>query len=107
MDGKTLLFCFRGLAVAVFSIRAEGLLNNQLPATAASALSGLLIGAELAAARAYWLGQRIVMIGNETLARAYAQALAGQGVPVETADATEMTIAGLCAHRASLREHAS
>lgn len=95
------------LAARLFAVRADGLLSGPDPARAASTLSGLLIGAELSAARAYWLGQRVVMIGNATLSQAYSIALANQGVVAETADATELTLAGLAAHRTSLREHAS
>lgn len=95
------------LASKLFAIRAEGLLNGPDPKAARARVSGLLIGAELAAARAYWLGQRIVLIGATSISSAYAAALASQGVHTETANATDMTLAGLAAHRASLREHAS
>ncbi|MDQ2089525.1 2-dehydro-3-deoxygalactonokinase [Marimonas arenosa] len=44
---------------------------------------GVLLGAELAAARVYWLGQRVVIAGVGPLADAYASALEGQGVPVQ------------------------
>jgi 2-dehydro-3-deoxygalactonokinase len=43
-------------------------------------LSGYLIGAELAAARPYWLGQEVVVAGAPALAEVYAKALATQGV---------------------------
>ncbi|WP_299283444.1 2-dehydro-3-deoxygalactonokinase [uncultured Tateyamaria sp.] len=85
------------LAAALFSLRAEGLLDA-LPGDAARArLSGLLIGAELAAMRPYWLGQQVALIGAETLSDAYAAALAAQGVPCHTAGAQDMTLAGLTA----------
>ncbi|NRB01016.1 MAG: 2-dehydro-3-deoxygalactonokinase [Rhodobacteraceae bacterium] len=95
------------LAARLFSVRADGLLNGTETDAATATVSGLLIGAELAAARAYWLGQRVVLIGAEELSVAYGQALASQGVVAERADATDMTLNGLAAHRASLREHAS
>ena len=44
-----------------------------------------LIGAELAAAKPYWLGQNIALLGASPLADVYAQALAAQGLPVERA----------------------
>jgi hypothetical protein len=49
----------------------------------AGACLGHFIGADLAATRAYWLGQQAVVIGDGAMAAAYAQGLAGQGVPVD------------------------
>ncbi|MEQ9257743.1 MAG: 2-dehydro-3-deoxygalactonokinase, partial [Roseovarius sp.] len=57
--------------------------------------TGHLMGAELAAARAYWLGQQVAVIGPAQ--GAHATALALQGVP-STAHAPEDLIApGLAA----------
>ena len=88
------------MAANLFSIRADQLLNATDPGTAKARLSGLLIGAELAAARPYWLGQNIVLIGDETLSKHYATALETQGAPTHIADATQTTLAGLTAARA-------
>ncbi|WP_223421743.1 2-dehydro-3-deoxygalactonokinase [Tateyamaria pelophila] len=86
------------LAASLFSLRAEGLLDGLDPNAARARLSGLLIGAELAAMRPYWLGQQVAMIGAQSLARAYTSALATQGVPVhQTPSAEDMTLAGLTA----------
>ena len=85
------------LAASLFSLRAEGLLDGLNPDVARARLSGLLIGAELAAMRPYWLGQQVAMIGAEALSRAYIAALATQGVPTHMAGAEEMTLAGLAA----------
>ncbi|MCC5982864.1 MAG: 2-dehydro-3-deoxygalactonokinase [Rhodobacteraceae bacterium] len=90
------------LLARLFSIRAEGLLQARDPASGRARLSGLLIGAELAAAKPYWLGQRVAMIGAAPLAQHYAQALGTLSVPVTCHDATEMTLAGLAAARALL-----
>ncbi len=49
------------------------------------ATTGHLIGAELAAARSYWLGQQVVLIGD-TL-KPYATALESQGGPCEVVSA--------------------
>lgn len=47
-----------------------------------AALTGHLIGAELAAARPYWLGQQVALIAaRATDASGYASALGAQGVP--------------------------
>ena len=88
------------IAARLFSLRAEGLIAGLSPVAAKSRLSGLLIGVELAAARPYWLGQPVGIVGAEGLARAYARALAAQGVKANLIPATDCTIAGL----ASLRQ---
>ena len=95
------------LAASLFSLRAEGLLAD-LPGDAARArLSGLLIGAELAAMRPYWLGQAVALVGAEALSAAYATALKAQGVPTQMADAEDMTLAGLTAAYAQLQGEAA
>ena len=71
---------------------------------ATARLSGLLIGAELAAARPYWLGQKIVLIGAPKLSEHYRTALELQGLNADTAGATETTLAGLTAAYARLKE---
>ena len=88
----------------LFTLRAEGLLRSLPAGVARARLSGTLIGIELAGARPYWLGQNVALVGAETLGRAYAAALAAQGVRVERADAGRMTLAGLTAARAGSRE---
>ncbi|WP_299623747.1 2-dehydro-3-deoxygalactonokinase [uncultured Tateyamaria sp.] len=85
------------LAASLFSLRAEGLLDGLDPDAARARLSGLLIGAELASMRPYWLGQQVAIIGADALSAAYAKALKTQGVPVAEARAEEMTLAGLTA----------
>lgn len=62
-----------------------------------AALTGYLIGAELAAARPYWLGQRVGVIGDGALAHVYAQALTIQGCPVEQASVEDVLAPGLAA----------
>ena len=81
----------------LFGLRAEALLHGLAPERGRSRLSGLLIGAELAAARAYWLGRDVVLIGAQALAGPYARALALAGLDARLADAAEMTRAGLAA----------
>ncbi len=91
-------------AARLFSLRAEGLLKGLAPGAARARLSGLLIGAELAAARPYWLGQPIAIIGNAGFSQHYAEALAAQGATASVADATEATLAGLTAAYHKLEE---
>ena len=81
----------------LFSLRAADLLNGQSAATARAKLSGALIGMELAAAKPYWLGQNVALIGSSTLCTLYQQALAQQGVDATLSDAASVTRAGLCA----------
>jgi 2-dehydro-3-deoxygalactonokinase len=87
------------LMARLFSLRAESLLHGLGAAQARARLSGLLIGAEIAAARPYWLGQRVVLVGGAALSASYARALASQGLTAETLDATACTLAGLAAAR--------
>lgn len=69
-------------------LRRAGIANSP------EATTGHLIGAELAAARPYWLGQRVAVIGD---AAPQAAALAVQGVPVEEAATEAMRARGLAA----------
>ncbi len=87
------------LLARLFSIRAEGLLAGLEPARARARLSGLLIGAEIAGAKPYWLGQRVAVVGESGLGELYAQALRRLSVPVSTHDAAGMALAGLVAAR--------
>ena len=90
------------LAARLFGIRAEALLTGLPPERARARLSGLLIGAELAAARPYWLGRELALIGAPRLVAAYRAALALGGLEARTLDATAMTLAGLTAAHAQL-----
>lgn len=85
------------LAARLFSLRAQTLLHGMGPQTARAHLSGLLIGAELAGAKPYWLGQQIAVIGDRGLAKHYVDALALQGAPATQVNATSVTLAGLAA----------
>lgn len=92
------------LAQSLFTIRAEGLLHGQSNAAAQGRLSGLLIGAELAAAKPYWLGQQVLIGGAPALVALYARALETQGVQCLTRDAESLTLAGLRLAHAKLSE---
>ena len=94
------------ISARLFEIRADDLLNAPEPGILRARLSGLLLGLELAAARPYWLGQRVVLIGDATLSDHYRAALAAQGVMAETADAETCTLAGLHAAYATIKETA-
>lgn len=90
------------LAASLFRLRAEGLIADLGPDAARARLSGLLIGAELAAARPYWLGARVSLVGSTALTALYARALASMGVLAETLAAKDCTIAGLACAAGSL-----
>lgn len=74
---------------------------------ACARLSGALIGAELAAARAWWLGQAVAVIGGPETAPLYQAALARQGISAPVADGRKMALAGLARARAVLRARPS
>ncbi len=63
------------------------------------ALLGATIGAELAAAKPYWLGQNLALIGDHDACAPYAAALGAQGAPVTIAEGAQMRLAGLIAAR--------
>lgn len=83
------------LMAQLFRLRAEGLIAGLSGPAARARLSGLLIGAELAAAKAWWLGLPILLIGSSRLTAIYARALAMQGASTRSLPATDCTIAGL------------
>ncbi|UPH70335.1 2-dehydro-3-deoxygalactonokinase [Abyssibius alkaniclasticus] len=85
------------IARRLFSLRAESLLTELSPLAARARLSGLLIGTELAAAKRYWLGQNLAIIGAQEISRIYARALESQGASANLHDATGLTLAGLTA----------
>jgi len=81
---------------AIFSVRARQLLDGVAGADNLAYLSGLIIGSEIAAARAGQPApQSLAIIGARSLARAYARAFAILGQRVATIDGDEMAIAGL------------
>jgi len=83
------------LAARLFNLRAADLLHGNTKAGTRAALSGYLIGAELAAARPYWLGQNLAILGTGRQARAYEAGLLAQGVSAMLVDAERTTLAGL------------
>ena len=55
---------------------------------------GAALGAELAAARPYWLGQPVALLAPSRLTAPYQTALAAQYVPVTQTDEARMTLEG-------------
>lgn len=85
------------LAARLFALRAASLLEGPSPDVARSRASGLMIGMELAAARPYWLGRDVAVLGDGGQAAAYGAALTAQGAPITTASAEAATLRGLVA----------
>lgn len=85
------------IATQLFKIRAVDLLHGVGPSVSRGRLSGLLLGIELAAARPYWLGQPVTLIGAPGLNTLYAKALLAQGLEAPQHSADEMTLRGLAA----------
>jgi 2-dehydro-3-deoxygalactonokinase len=84
------------LMSALFSIRAGQLLGFETKAAGAAHLSGLLIGAEISAARKqYGAAEPIVLIGSGALGKLYEAALTDAGFSVSTIDAEEAVRSGL------------
>jgi 2-dehydro-3-deoxygalactonokinase len=78
-----------------FNLRADDLLNNVAKPVLRSKLSGYIIGAELAGAKPYWLGQNVVILADNNLSKTYKAALEGQGIFAQEVDATKCTLDGL------------
>lgn len=91
-----------GLAGELSSVRAQLALHLLGPSAAYAAMAGLLIGAELAAARPWWLGQAVTIIGTGWLADRYAEALAAQGVMPAATDPDRALLDGFRAVRRNL-----
>ncbi len=90
------------LAHRLFNLRARALLEEGVGAGATSRASGLLVGAELAHARPYWLGMPVAIIGAPALSARYGAALRAQAVEATVARDSACTLAGLSAARTIL-----
>lgn len=82
------------LAHLLFGVRALGLFGELAPAAAPDYLSGLLIGTEIASARAEMHDAPVALVGEAALCERYARALAAQGVAAQTFD-TPLAARGL------------
>lgn len=103
-------WCGRALAApaaltsSLFAIRAAGLLDGLGPQDGAAALSGLLIGTEIAAARQrHGTTGRVILVASGGMADLYQRALAIAGIDCSLVDADEAVRTGLL--RAALHLH--
>lgn len=85
------------LAARLFAIRAEGLLSGLAPDAAAGRLSGLLLGAELAAAKPWWLGREVLIVGSDKVSALYDRGLRALGITPKLISGTDAVLAGLSA----------
>ena len=83
------------LSSKLFGLRAADLLEKTSNKLLKAKLSGYLIGSELAGAKSYWLGQNIVMIGNDDLGILYQKALKKLGLNANIENAQNVTLYGL------------
>ena len=91
-------------AAQLFALRAGSLIEGMPPQAARARLSGLLIGLELAAARAYWLGRNVTIVGRKDLAQLYKVGLQAMGLSPEIANCEDMALLGLTAAYETLTE---
>lgn len=96
-----------GVAARLFGIRAASLLAGLESRATNARLSGILIGAELAAAASdFWSGQEITIIGTARQAEIYAAALRALDRESTIVDGTHVTLAGLKSAYGKILEHA-
>lgn len=84
-----------GVLHHLFAVRTEGLFGTVAPEGLGSFLSGLLIGHEIAAARAAMSVDSVVLVGAPALAGRYAAALAAHGVATVTVAGEAAAVRGL------------
>ncbi|MDC0657565.1 2-dehydro-3-deoxygalactonokinase [Leisingera sp. SS27] len=83
------------LAARLAALQAEARLGRLPAEDICGRLWGVLLGAELAASRPYWLGQNVALLADAPLQAVYSAALKAQGLPVTVADPQRMTLEGL------------
>jgi 2-dehydro-3-deoxygalactonokinase len=87
----------QSLTAHLFSIRASQLLGFSGAQASHSAISGLLIGLEIAAALKAGIGGKVDLIAGGAVAERYATALGLAGISFEQRDADDCVIEGLAA----------
>ena len=94
----------QSIAAKLFGLRAAHLVSDQSASVSKASLSGFLLGLELAGSRPYWLGMDIALIGAPELCDLYKGGLAAQGAFANTYSVNDMTLAGLKAAYADVKE---
>ena len=85
------------LTADLFGVRSGALVAGMSPEQARARLSGLLIGAELAATREYWDGCNVRILGGAGLSSMYARALKCVRAEARVLDGERLTLDGLTA----------
>ncbi|MGI9338869.1 MAG: 2-dehydro-3-deoxygalactonokinase [Gammaproteobacteria bacterium] len=83
------------LAAKLFSVRAESILRNLPPSRARARLSGLCIGADIAAASHYCRIGKVAIIGEETIGKLYQTALTLRGIKATITNGKKAALTGL------------
>ena len=79
----------------LFKLRANDLLNGASPAIIRSRLSGYTIGLEIAGSKKFWLGNEVVLVGNNTVTAIYKAVLEEQGIKPKVCLSDELSLNGL------------
>ena len=90
------------LAARLAELQQTRSANARPEAELFSELWGILLGAEFAAARAYWLGQNIALIAPNEIASPYMIAFEAQAIPVTRVDHRQMTLLGFMRAKARI-----
>ena len=85
----------QSITAKLFSLRAQTLIDDLNSGAANAALSGYLIGLELADNRAACQSQTVILIGDSTLSSLYAKALSLLNIQSTQTKTETMTLAGL------------
>ncbi|MCA0870681.1 2-dehydro-3-deoxygalactonokinase [Seohaeicola saemankumensis] len=85
------------LLADLFSVRAAALLSDPAEGAGRARMSGLLIGAELAAMRRFWDAADVVLVGAPEVSALYATALGWLGARPRVMDTARLTLTGLIA----------
>ncbi|VTM86125.1 2-keto-3-deoxy-galactonokinase [Raoultella ornithinolytica] len=83
------------LVVDLFGARAARILGALSPASVSDYLSGLLIGAEVAALRERYRATHITLVGEPALNERYRRAMAAHGVTVNSCRGDEAFLRGI------------
>ncbi len=83
------------LGRSLFALRASSILSGANKAASKAALSGMLIGNELAANQTLWADKPVAIIGAGGLSRLYTEALEHLGCTPMVMDAEKACVAGL------------
>ena len=88
----------------LFGLRSMALVGDMAPDVGRARLSGMLIGAELAATRDYWDDTTVRILGGAALSDLYAKAIAAVWGECDVLDGERLTLMGLAAAYSAMKE---